>query len=124
MTSRPCVLVADDQCGVRLLLAEVLQEAGLAVITASDGKEALQKAALQPIDLALIDLKMPGLDGVDVVEALRVSHPRLPTVVMTAVEDSQRTSLALQSGAILCITKPFDIFYLRDQLLRLVNTRG
>lgn len=115
------VLVADDQAGVRLLLTEVLQEAGLSVVTASDGKDALRKAAEYPPDLALLDLKMPSLDGVDVLEALRLTQPGLPVVVMTALEDSMRTNLALQRGAALCITKPFDIFYLRDQVLRLLN---
>ena len=103
------VLVVDDQLGIRLLLAEVLQEYGYQVALASDGGEAWQQAARKRPDLVLLDMNMPGLGGVDTLAKLRQLYPDLPVLMLTADEDEDKWAQVEQLGVQGKIDKPFDL---------------
>ncbi len=108
------ILVADDQPGVRWLVQELFADGRYQVLLAAHGQEAVAAARRQPPDVALIDLRMPVMDGVETLRALREMYPDLPVVVMTAVDDSDRVDECLRLGARCAVIKPFDVFELRS----------
>lgn len=112
-TEAPLILVVDDQLGVRRLIQEVFREIGYRVAAAAHGQEAIALAAAEQPALVLLDMKMPVMDGLETLRALKGSYPSLPVFMMTAVGDGDRVSEALSSGAETCINKPFDVFALR-----------
>lgn len=111
--NEPLILVVDDQAGVRMLLQEVFREVGYRVALAPHGEAALPLASAERPALALVDLKMPVMDGWETLRALKAMHPTLPVIMMTAVGEGRAPEL-LASGAHECILKPFDVFALRD----------
>ncbi len=107
------ILVVDDQAGIRSLLWEVFRGEGYRVVTAANGVEALAKWKEQGPDLVLLDLKMPGLDGLDVLRRVAGDQRQVPVIMMTAYGELQIVEEALGLGARGYITKPFDILELR-----------
>lgn len=100
------VLVCDDEPQIVRALRVVLREAGFKVIAASDGEEALDRAAVQPPDAAIIDLVLPDVDGVEVCRRLR-EWTEMPIIVLSAVGDEAEKVRALEAGADDYVTKPF-----------------
>lgn len=119
----PLILVVDDQAGVRLLLREVFREIGYRVALAAHGQEAVVMASMELPALALVDLKMPVMDGLEALRALKALDPSLPVLMMTAVGEG-RVGELLANGARDCITKPFDIFALRDLVRQVLQEEG
>jgi two-component system, response regulator, stage 0 sporulation protein F len=109
----PLLLVVDDQLGVRRLIQEVFREVGYRVATAAHGQEALALCSVELPHVVLLDMKMPVMDGLETLRALRNLYADLPIIVMTAVGDGDRVSEVLSSGARRCVSKPFDVFELR-----------
>jgi two-component system KDP operon response regulator KdpE len=109
MTSdRGHILVVDDEPRVREILSNILVGRGYQVRTATDGPAALLAVAAERPDIVLLDLLMPGLDGVEVSRRLRaVSHMEI--VVLSAVMDESRKIAALDAGADDYVTKPFSV---------------
>ncbi|MFB9446361.1 response regulator transcription factor [Dactylosporangium vinaceum] len=95
------VLVVDDQQLVRDGIASLLGiQPGIEVVgTAAGGEEALQRAAELGPDVVLMDVRMPGLDGVEATRALRTTHPSCRVVMLTTFDDDQYVALALRAGA-------------------------
>lgn len=103
------ILVVDDQEGIRSLLAEMCSLLGYDVETASSGDEALEVAAIRNFNAALIDMKMPGLDGLETLEGLRKLDPNLKMILMTGYGEIPQMGEALNKGASKIIHKPFDL---------------
>jgi CheY-like chemotaxis protein/anti-sigma regulatory factor (Ser/Thr protein kinase) len=94
------VLVVDDCAVDRTLAGEILKrDTGFAVEFARDGEEGLEKIAQSPPDLVLTDLQMPGVDGLELVSAVRQRHPRVPVILMTSQGSEEIAFRALQVGA-------------------------
>ncbi|HJS95071.1 MAG TPA: response regulator transcription factor [Solirubrobacteraceae bacterium] len=108
MTSRvrPRVLVVDDESHILRALRPILREAGFETLPAGSGEEALDVAALQPPDAALIDLLLPDMDGVELCRRLR-EWTQMPLIVLSAVGDEDAKVRALAAGADDYVTKPF-----------------
>lgn len=106
--------MVDDQPGVRRLLTELFRADGMEVVTAADGREALDLARADRPSLAVVDMRMPVMDGVGAIAGLKAMYPDLPIVLMTAVGDTERVAEAKRLGAMHAITKPFDVFHLRE----------
>ena len=102
----PRVLVCDDEPQIIRALRVVLRDAGFVVVAASDGEEALDHAAVQPPDAAIIDLVLPDIDGVEVTRRLR-EWTAVPIIVLSAVGDEVEKVRALDAGADDYVTKPF-----------------
>lgn len=102
------VLVVDDEEQVRNLLQRTLQEAGYSVVTAADGQEALAKMSQFTIEVALMDIKMPGMSGMEVLRQLSVQWPDTCVIMVTAIGDAQTAIEAMKLGAYDYITKPFN----------------
>jgi two-component system, NtrC family, nitrogen regulation response regulator GlnG len=111
------ILVADDEPSIRWLLERLLRQAGHAVTLVEDGRLALAAAAAEAFDLAFVDIRMPGLDGLEALSRLRADAPETAVIVMTA-HGSVRTAVeAMQRGAHDYLVKPFD----NDEVLLLVE---
>jgi two-component system response regulator (stage 0 sporulation protein F) len=115
---RPVVLVIDDQPGIRRLLAEVLQEEGYAVLEAANGYDGLQKARDSRPGLILMDMKMPGMDGIETLRELKRLGIGEKVIMMTAYGELDLVNEAKEIGATDYITKPFDIVALCDMIGR------
>jgi DNA-binding response OmpR family regulator len=112
------VLVADDDPVVRSIVVMNLEEEGYQVLEAADGDEALSLARRAVPDLVVLDVMMPGLDGLDVLSILR-GHPNtadIPVVLVTARSADRDILDGWKAGAAYYLTKPFDL----DDLLRYV----
>jgi two-component system, OmpR family, alkaline phosphatase synthesis response regulator PhoP len=100
------ILVVDDEPKIVELARDYLEHAGYAVLTAADGQAALERVRRQPPDLVVLDLGLPGLDGLAVTREVR-RHGDLPIVILTARDDEVDKLLGLELGADDYITKPF-----------------
>lgn len=101
------VLLADDHSIVRAGLRRLVEESGdmTVIAEAADGREAIQKAQESQPDVAVIDLTMPGLDGLEVISQLSLYYPKLPILVLTMHEEEQFVVRSLEAGARGYITK-------------------
>ena len=102
------ILVVDDEASARSGLEKLLRQEGYTVDAAADGPSALEIAADRPPDLVVTDLKMPGMDGVELLQRLRVQDPDLPVLVVTAFGDVGSAVNAMRAGAEDYLTKPVD----------------
>ncbi|HIC94253.1 MAG TPA: response regulator [Anaerolineae bacterium] len=107
----PKILVVDDDRNLLRLFEYVLQKAGFTVITAMDGERGLELALAERPDLVMLDLKMPKLDGMEVLRKLKAdpSTAAIPVVVITASAQKADAERALQEGAVGYLVKPFRI---------------
>jgi DNA-binding NtrC family response regulator len=103
------VLVVDDEVNARTALVELLRDEGYAVESAADAFKALGKMADFAPDLVLTDLKMPGMDGLQLLDKLREGDPDLPVVVMTAFGEVETAVRAMRAGACDYLNKPVNV---------------
>jgi DNA-binding NtrC family response regulator len=108
MASRGRILIVDDEANARAALSEILREEGYATETAADGFKALGKLEEWNPDVVLTDLKMPGLDGIGLLEKASVAYPNATFVVMTAFGTIPNAVEAVKKGAYNYLTKPLD----------------
>jgi DNA-binding response OmpR family regulator len=101
------ILVVDDEKEIRELLRLYIEKDGYSVIQAANGLEALKRAASTRIDLAVIDIMMPELDGYQLIKGLR-EHSNLPIIVVSAKTENYEKILGLDLGADDYVAKPFD----------------
>lgn len=101
------ILVVDDDSGLRENLVELLQGAEFLTDEAASGREAIEKTAVEKYNLALVDLMMPGMDGIDTLVELKRTNPRIKVIMMTAFSTVENAVTAIKKGASDYITKPF-----------------
>jgi len=103
------ILVVDDEMNVRRVVADMLRLAGYEVTEADSGEEALAAAQTTPPDLLLSDLRLQGIQGFELLQALRESRPGLRAIAMTGFADETCRRAALDAGYHHVICKPFSI---------------
>jgi two-component system response regulator (stage 0 sporulation protein F) len=113
------VLIVDDQNGIRVLLMEVFSNEGYDTYQASNGKLALEIVRNVTPDLVLLDMKIPGMDGLDILKHIKNMNPDIKVIMMTAYGELDMIKEATDLGAIMHFTKPFDI----DELRMAVNNQ-
>ncbi|HEY7526693.1 MAG TPA: sigma-54 dependent transcriptional regulator [Candidatus Limnocylindria bacterium] len=113
MADSRSVLVVDDDAQIRSLLADLLKENGYTVRAAKTGAEATAEVAKQRPELVMMDIKLPDMDGIDVLKSMKRERPELEVIVMTAFGGSSSAIKAMEHGAYDYVTKPFEI----DELL-------
>ena len=111
------ILIVDDEKNYPLILGAVLEEEGFEILTASSGHEALEILESADVDLVLTDMKMPLMDGIELLENIKVLEPDLPVIMMTAYGTVDKAVEAMQKGAYSYILKPFD----NERLIIYVN---
>jgi len=102
------VLVADDEEEIRKILSNILEKEGFEVITASDGEQAMQKICSDIPDAVLLDVRMPGLNGMEVLKKIKAIEENLPVVLVTAYADTHQAVEAMKEGAYDYLAKPLD----------------
>jgi DNA-binding response OmpR family regulator len=116
----PTILLVDDEDAVRTVLTFPLEKDGYVVVQAGDGEEALRRFAERSVDLVVLDLMLPRLDGLEVCKRLRATST-VPIIMLTARDDELDKVLGLELGADDYITKPFSIREFRSRVRALLR---
>ena len=120
MEKRP-ILVVDDEKNIRLTLSQCLEPLGMPVQTAVNGEEALQKLREGQFGLMFLDLKMPGMDGMDVLRRVAEKWPKIRVVIITAHGTIESAVDAMKLGAVDFIQKPFSPGEIRDLVTQVLE---
>jgi DNA-binding response OmpR family regulator len=123
MPDSSTILLVDDEDSVQKLLTYPLERDGFRVVSARDGEEALIRFAEEPVDLVVLDIMLPKLDGLEVCKRLR-AESSVPIIMLTARDDEFDTVLGLELGADDYITKPFSIREFRSRVRALLRRAG
>lgn len=113
--SKATILVVDDEENTRILLQRILKEAAYGVVTASSGQEVLDKLSLASINLVLLDIRMPVLDGFQTLALIR-EQSNIPVIMLTGIDEVTSVRDALTLGADDYVRKPF---HARELLARI-----
>ncbi|MTH54046.1 response regulator [Bacillus mangrovi] len=107
------ILIVDDQYGIRILLNEVFQKEGYDTYQAASGFQALEILEQTPPDLVLLDMKIPGMDGIEILKRMKLVDPNIRVIIMTAYGELDMIQEAKDLGALTHFAKPFDIDEIR-----------
>ena len=118
------VLIVDDEKNIRLMIRKVLEGLGLDTAVAVNGDEALAMATKRNFDLVLLDLRMPGTDGMEVLRQLRVASPETKIAIITAHGTVDNAVESMKLGAVDFIRKPFTVDELRRIVTDALERRG
>ena len=116
------ILIADDETFVLKVLKDRFTHWGFVVETASDGEETLEKITSFKPQLLILDLKMPKLNGIEVLKQTRVRHPHISILILTASPSKSTFKTCLKSGAVDYILKPFNLENLQERIERALKT--
>lgn len=111
------ILLVDDDAKLRRVVTLSLESEGLQVIEAESGEDALGKITRHKPAFVLTDLRMPGMDGIELMQKIHAAHPGLPVLILTAHGDIPEAVRATQAGALDFLTKPVD----REKLVRIIG---
>jgi len=104
----PTILVVDDEEEIRKIMSRILEKEGFKVITASDGQQAMHKICFDAPNAVLLDVRMPGLSGMEILKKIKKIDDDLPVVLVTAYADIHQAVTAIKEGAYDYLAKPFD----------------
>ena len=113
---RPVILVVDDDPGIREAFRLVLEDQ-YELLEAGDGPQAIEHVQRSPVDLVLLDVRLPGMDGIEVLERIKAIDDHVEVVLVTAVQTVRAAVAAMKLGALDYVTKPFD----EDEVLPLIG---
>ena len=116
-------LIVDDENSVHYALSKELELLGYECVSASSGQEALETAARREFDLMMLDIRMPGMSGLEVLKRFRADHPETCVVMLTAMVETSTATEAMKLGADDYLRKPWDANVLRLRLERAQNRR-
>lgn len=115
------ILIVDDQFGIRILLNEVLQREGYQTFQAANGVQALEIVKEHSPDLVLLDMKIPGMDGIEILKRMKVIDENIRVIIMTAYGELDMIQEAMNLGALTHFAKPFDIDDIRNAVKKYVQ---
>ena len=108
------ILIVDDQYGIRILLNEVFQKEGYETYQAANGVQALDIVQKYSPHLVLLDMKIPGMDGIEILKRIKAINPEIRVIIMTAYGELDMIQETKELGAIMHFAKPFDIDEIRE----------
>lgn len=111
MKRKPSILVVDDEKSALELFHRILKKKEYTVLTANNGKEALELADKERPDLVILDLNLPGISGIEVLRRIKKVDENIEVIVITGYGTMKTVKTAMRLGAYDYITKPFDINY-------------
>jgi len=116
------ILVVDDETAICDVIKLFLTRAGYEVFTASNGEEALKKIEEDGPSLVLLDIKMPGIDGIETLRRIKKQDETTSVIMMTAVSDEKAGRMAMSLGASDYIIKPIDLRYLKKSVVSSITS--
>ncbi len=114
------ILIVDDEKNIRLALSMALEKLEIPVETAASGEEAMEKVGQGSYEFMLLDLRMPGMDGMEVLRRVTQQHPEIKVIIITAYGSIELAVEAMKLGAVDFLQKPFDAGQVRGVLRRLL----
>jgi FixJ family two-component response regulator len=123
MKARP-ILIVDDEKTIRLAMSMALEKLDIPVETAASGEEALAKVAQGGYELMLLDVRLPGLDGMEVLRQVSQQLPELKVIIITAYGSIDLAVEAMKLGAVDFLQKPFDAGQVREVVRRILEKTG
>jgi DNA-binding response OmpR family regulator len=120
MINKP-ILIVDDEKNIRLTLSQALEPMGAEIDTAANGEEALTKLKEKEFGLILLDIRMPGMDGMEVLHRVREIRPDIRVIMITAYGTVESAVEAMKLGAVDFLQKPFDPEEIRELVLRVAD---
>lgn len=114
----PCVAVLDDDKSVRTAISRLLKMSGMEVVCHASSMSLLNSLEKEPPDCVVLDLQMPGMNGMDVLHYLTHAHIRLPVVIVTAHDELGSPDACLSAGAAAYLRKPLDA----DELIQTISS--
>jgi len=123
MKAKP-ILIVDDEKTIRLAISMALEKLGIPLETAASGEEALEKVAQDGYELMLLDLRLPGLDGMAVLRQVSQQLPELKVIIITAFGSIDLAVEAMKLGAVDFLQKPFDAKQIREVVGRILEKQG
>ena len=124
MPDRLKVLVVDDEKSIRTTLRTSLEDMGLEVLTAASGEEAVGLSEREDLSLVMLDLKLPGIDGLEVLRRLRERNPAPPVVIISAHGTVGSAASAMHLGAVDFLQKPFSLDEVKCAVEDVLSRRG
>ncbi|WJN47448.1 response regulator [Priestia aryabhattai] len=118
------ILIVDDQYGIRILLTEVLQKEGYTTFQAANGFQAIDITKEQAPDLVLLDMKIPGMDGIEILKRLKQHDETIKVIIMTAYGELDMIQEAKDLGALTHFAKPFDIDEIRKVVRQYIPVKS
>ena len=109
MGERPRILVVDDEESIRKVLTTILEEEGYDVDTAETGKEAVRKTNLNFYNLALLDIRLPDIEGTQLLTAIKETTPKMVKIMVTGYPSLKNAMQTVNKGADAYVLKPFDV---------------
>lgn len=116
-------LVVDDEQWIRYALAQLMRSDGFRCTEAADGKEAIERLEQNPVALVLSDMRMPRMDGIQLLQQVRARWPETAVVMITAVSDVEEAVRCLSIGAMDYLTKPFQLEEVRARVAQALDKR-
>ena len=110
---RSVILCVDDEPDILIVLSEYLSSEGFTVLTANSGEMAIDIVKAKKVDLVLLDMAMPKMNGIEALAQIKAIKSSIPAIMITAYRDAEKVVEAFRLGAFDCIFKPFDLKYLR-----------
>jgi DNA-binding NtrC family response regulator len=121
MSQKNRILVVDDEEALRTVLSSELVSEGYDVRTAGDGDEAISGLQKEPFDLVLLDIKMPRMNGFEVLKFIKEKHPRTKVVMLTGFADLKNAIESKKLGAEDFVSKPYDLVDLLTTIERVLS---
>ncbi|MBI1804567.1 MAG: response regulator [Ignavibacteriae bacterium] len=121
MADKSRILVVDDENALRTVLSSELSSAGYDVATASDGDEAISEVQNKKFDLVLLDIKMPRVDGFEVLKFIKKSYPTVRVIMLTGFADLKNAIESKKHGAEDFVSKPYDLVDLLTTIERVLS---
>ncbi len=115
------ILIVDDEIEICDFLKEFFVDRNYDVATASSGEEALRKIVIDKPQILLLDIKMPGTDGLEILKEVKGLYPDLKVIMVTAVETADKIEEAFKLGADSYITKPLSLEYLENDVRKKIT---
>lgn len=119
--AKQVILIVDDEEGLREGLSKLLESEGYAALSAESGEQALEILQQSHIDLVLTDMRMPGMDGIELLKKIRERHPDVGVIILTGYGQIESYIEAMNFGAIEYVSKPFKVNELKFIVNKVLN---
>jgi two-component system response regulator (stage 0 sporulation protein F) len=119
--AKQVILIVDDEEGLREGLSKLLESEGYVALSAESGEQALEILQRSHIDLVLTDMRMPGMDGIELLKKIRERHPNVGVIILTGYGQIESYIEAMNFGAIEYVSKPFKVNELKFIVNKVLN---